>query len=83
MEGLHCQQVRQALRIIKAASSAADVSVLTGRVLDVLCESLCTDRGLFILPDEAGKFTDFRAETLRRSITGSSRTITINTTPSI
>jgi DNA-binding CsgD family transcriptional regulator len=61
MEGLHCQQVRQALRIIKAASSAADVSVLTGRVLDVLCESLCTDRGLFILPDEAGKFTDFRA----------------------
>lgn len=61
MEELHCQQLRHALRIIQTASSAADVNVLTGSLLDILCESLCTDRGLFILPDDAGKFTDFRA----------------------
>jgi DNA-binding CsgD family transcriptional regulator/GAF domain-containing protein len=61
MEELHYQQLRHALKIIKTASSAADVNVLTSKVLDVICESLGIDRGLFILPDGAAKFTDFRA----------------------
>lgn len=61
MEELHYQQLRHALKIIKTASSAADVNVLTSRVLDGLCESLSIDRGLFILPDGDAKFTDFRA----------------------
>jgi DNA-binding CsgD family transcriptional regulator len=61
MEGLHYQQLKQALKIIKTASSAEDVNLLTSRVLDALCEGIRVDRGLFILPDAASKFTDFRA----------------------
>ncbi len=64
MEELHSQQLKQALKIIEIASSSTDVNLLTSRVLDVLCESLCVDGGLFILPDTSSKFTDFRGRNI-------------------
>lgn len=64
MKQLYHQQLKNALKIIRTANFAPDADTLAFKTLDVICESLQIDKGVFFLASKDSKLSDFKGRNL-------------------